>query len=95
MELFQVYMTEERRGSLICKEDPEYSELALIPECGMSFLHLAVEHNSYNILAYLLLDQKISPNSLSGRQVDMGPMVMQHDLSEMAILHMAIYLNRI
>ena len=50
--------------------------LPLHPASGLTFLHLAVEHSSLQILAYMLLDLKMDPNVLSRDQK--------------TILHMAI-----
>jgi len=43
----------------------KFDKLPLNPLNGKSFLHLAVENTSLQILAYLLIDQKMDPNVLS------------------------------
>jgi len=52
IELFQAYMREEMKMNKSMKCD----QLPVNPMNGKSFLHLAVEHQSDQILAYLLID---------------------------------------
>ncbi len=43
----------------------QFDKLPLNPVNGKSFLHMAVESQALQILAYLLIDQKMDPNVLS------------------------------
>lgn len=67
-------------------------ELPINPQTGKNFLHLAVEYNSVQILAYLLIDQKMNANILSQKPADEST---KSNLSDMSILHMAIAKERL
>ena len=56
IELFKVYINEEMQNN------SDKIDLPLIPTHGKSLMHLAVEHNAYLILAYMLIDLKLNPN---------------------------------
>ena len=58
-------------------------------------MHLAVEHNAYQILAYLLIELKLNPNQLCGKtQEDDHIKSSGRNNSEQGILHMAIQEDR-
>ena len=55
VELFRVYMKEEITSK--SEDNSENSrKLPLIPGTGMNFMHMAVVHNTYQILAYMVIE---------------------------------------
>lgn len=59
-------------------------------------MHLAVEHNAILILAFMIIELKLNPNSLTAKKDDIfckdGPSTSNHH--EMSVFHIAISLQK-
>lgn len=77
------------------RENPDAAnQLPLIPGKGKNFMHLAVEYNAVQILAYLVIELNLDTNQMTAKQDD----VFTKDATgqfEMGVLHLAILMDRL
>jgi hypothetical protein len=92
IELFRVQMKDEITSSMLLDE-PEEIKLPMLSGSGKNFLHLAVEHNAFQILAYMLIELKVDANVLTAKKADVFNKDTENDTSEMSALHVAIQLG--